>query len=234
MASAIMMLSLRVAPKDEAAFTEFYHHRYIPRLLEVAPEIVSARRYEEWGVEGSLAWFRKRFLTVYELVADDPVAAVADALARPGREAEKAEWAAFLESGAVKDVERHVYVERFAHPRRTVDGAFGGRPFFMVSVETNPAETARFDVWYETDYLPKTLADIPTFAACRRYRSLDRDVERVHTVYEANDEAALIRSFQLLRAPWRYGSNAAWEAHVGHAIRWQDAAGWRPIYRRPG
>lgn len=233
MLNAIMMLTLRVAPKDEAAFTEFYHHRYIPRLLEVAPEIVTARRYEEWGVEGSLAWFRKRFLTIYEISTDrEPVAAVADALARPGREAEKAEWASF--GSALKDVERHVYVERWAHPRRACDGPFGGRPFFMVSVETDPGHADRFRSWYETDYLPKTMADIPTFTACRRYRSIDRDVERTHTIYEANDEAALIRSFQLLRAPWRYGSNAAWEGEVGTAIAWQDAAAWRPIYRRPG
>lgn len=231
---AVMMLSLRVRPQDEAAFTEFYHHRYLPRVLELVPEIRAIRRYEEWGVEGSLAWFRKRFLTLYEIEAEDPAAALTAALARPGGEAEQAEWARWRDSGALMDVDRTLYRQSWEHPRRPPGGPFGTRPFFRVSVEVVPGQEEAFRAWYEEDYLPKTMADIPTFVAARRYTSIDREPACAHTIYEAADEAGLVRSFQLLRAPWRYGSNDDWASRVGPQIAWQDAAAWRPIYCRPG
>lgn len=233
MTATIMMLSLRVKPQEEAAFTDFYHHRYLPKVLELVPEITAVRRYEEWGVEGSLAWFRKRFLTVYQVEAEDPAAAVTAGLARPGGEEEQAEWARWRDR-ALMDVERTVFLQTWEHERRMWDGPFGGRPFFMVSVETDPEQAEAFRIWYEEDYLPKTMADIPTFVAARRYTSTAREPACSHTIYEAADEAGLIRSFQLLRAPWRYGSNEDWASRVGPQITWQDAAGWRPIYRRPG
>ncbi len=68
--SPILIVGLRIAPEKEAEFNEFYHHRYIPKLLEVVPEIRVARRYEEYGVAGSLKWFTKRFLTVYEIASE--------------------------------------------------------------------------------------------------------------------------------------------------------------------
>lgn len=233
MTATILMQTLRVAPQEEAAFTEFYHHRYLPRVLDLVPEIKCVRRYEEWGLEGSLAWFRKRFLTLFEIEAADPAAAFTAGLARPGGEAEQAEWSGWRDR-ALRDVELTVYRQSWCHARLPCDGPFGGRPFFMVSVEVAEEEEEAFRAWYEEDYLPKTMADIPTFLACRRYASLEREPRRAHTVYEAADEAGLARSFQLLRAPWRYGSNEDWAGRVGPQITWQDAAAWRPIYRRPG
>lgn len=233
MTATILMQTLRVVPQEEAAFTEFYHHRYLPRVLDLVPEIKTVRRYEEWGVEGSLAWFRKRFLTLFEIEAADPAAAFTAGLARPGGEAEQAEWSGWRDR-ALRDVELTVYRQSWCHARLPWDGPFGGRPFFMVSVEVAPAEEEAFRAWYEEEYLPKTMADIPTFLACRRYASLEREPRRAHTLYEAADEAGLARSFQLLRAPWRYGSNDDWAGRVGAQITWQDAAAWRPIFRRPG
>lgn len=230
---AIMLVSLQVEPEDEAAFTDFYHHSYIPALLAAVPEILSARRYEEWGVEGSLAWFNKRFLTLYELAAPEAIDGIEAALERPGREAEKAEWARFREK-SLRNVSRTCYRESWRHARQPWDGPFGSRCFFMVSVETDPAQEPAFRAWYEETYLPKILADVPTWAACRRYASVGRHEPLHHTIYEAADEAALIRSFQLMRAPYRYSSNADWAAWVGKAITWQDASSYRPIYRRPG
>ena len=52
-----MTLSLRVAPEKEAAFNEFYHHRYIAKLLAVVPESVTARRFAAHGIASSLKWF---------------------------------------------------------------------------------------------------------------------------------------------------------------------------------
>lgn len=233
MPATMMMVSLRVKPQQEAAFTDYYHHRYLPQLLDLVPEITAIRRYEESGVEGSLAWFRKRHLTIYEMATDDPAAALAAGLSRAAGEALQADWDRLRER-AVPEVEQVAYRQTWRHDREPGDGPFGGRPFFMVSVETDPAEEESFRDWYETDYLPKTMADIPTFVACRRYTSLGRKPERSHTIYEAADEAGLARSFQLLRAPWRFGSNEAWAGKVGQQITWQDTACWRPIFRRPG
>jgi hypothetical protein len=230
---AIIIVSLQVQPKDEAAFTDFYHHAYIPRLLQVVPEITSARRYEEWGVEGSLAWFSKRFLSVYELACADLAGDVEALLGRAGREAEKAEWERWRGS-ALRNVQRTVYRETWAHDRMPCDGRFGNRPFFVVSVETGSERREAFRAWYEELYLPKIMADVPTWAAARRYTSVGRSPALYQTVYEAADEAGLIRSFQLMRAPYRYGSNAEWNAWVGNAITWQDATSYRPIFRMPG
>lgn len=63
----LMLVSLRIAPAQEAAFNDFYHHRYLPALLRNAPEIEAVWRYEEFGVTGSLRWFNKQYLTQYLL-----------------------------------------------------------------------------------------------------------------------------------------------------------------------
>jgi hypothetical protein len=227
------MVSLRIAPEQEAGFTEFYHHRYIPRLLEVAPEIVSARRFEEYGVAGSLRWFSKRFLTVYELASETDSAGISAVLARPGREKERAEWDVW-KANHLMDVHRVLYAPTYAHERVPWDGAFGSRPFFLVTVEVKADREAEFRSWYEGEYLPKIMADVPAWAACRRYTSLDRNPVHYHTVYETWDLASLEAAFALMRSPHRYASNADWDRWVGPAITHQDATSYRPIYRRPG
>lgn len=229
----IMIVSLRIAPEKEAAFNEFYHHRYIPKLLEVVPEIRVARRYEEYGVAGSLKWFTKRFLTVYEIASEAVLDSAIEGLSRPGREAERAEWAKWKDSH-LKDVSRVAYRQTYAHERVSWDGAFGSRPFFMVTVEVKPEAEPKFGSWYEGEYLPKIMADVPTYAACRRYTSVDRDPAHVHTVYEVQSLGDLEEAFALMRSPHRYSSNAAWDGWVGPAITAQDASSYRPIFRRPG
>jgi hypothetical protein len=229
----IMIVSLRIAPEKEAEFNEFYHHRYIPKLLEIVPEIQVARRYEEYGVAGSLKWFTKRFLTVYEIASEAVLDAAIEGLSRPGREAERTEWNRWKTS-YLKDLSRVAYRQIYAHDRITCDVAFGSRPFFMVTVEVKSESEPKFRSWYEGEYLPKILADVPTWAACRRYSSVDREPVHFHTIYEVQGLGDLEESFALMRSPHRYGSNAAWDEWVGPAITAQDASSYRPIFRRPG
>jgi hypothetical protein len=222
-----------VAPEKEAAFNEFYHHRYIPKLLTVVPEIRCAHRYEEYGVAGSLKWFTKRFHTVYEIVSDELLSDAIAGLSRPGREDERAEWDRW-KAEALKDVTRVAYRQTYAHERVPWDGIFSSRPFFMVTVEVKPDAEPAFRSWYEGEYLPKIMADVPTWVACRRYTSVDRDPAHYHTIYEVGSLADLEESFALMRSPHRHGSNAEWDRWVGPAITAQDAGSYRPIFRRPG
>lgn len=231
--SMLMIVSLRIAPKEEAAFNEFYHHSYIPALCSVAPEFANVWRYEEFGVTGSLRWFNKEFLTIYEIAPGVGIPQVEEALLRAGREAERAEWARWKET-SLHDVQRHCYREIYRHRREPWGGIFASRPFFRVSVETAQAKTEEFNAWYHGTYLPKILADVPAWSACRRYSSVGEEPARVHTIYEAESAAGLEEAFSGMRAPHRYRSNADWDRWVGPAITWQDATSFRPIFRYPG
>ncbi|MEE9243315.1 MAG: hypothetical protein V3U55_04635 [Mycobacterium sp.] len=51
MPNELIVVSLTVAPEDEAEFTDFYHHCYIPKLLSLFPEIASARSYVEHNLD---------------------------------------------------------------------------------------------------------------------------------------------------------------------------------------
>ena len=228
-----MIVSLKIDPDREADFNEFYHHDYIPTLLRVVPEIESVWRFEEFGVTGSLRWFDKQFLTLYELRAGVTAEAIEEALGRPGREAQKDEWARWKDE-SLRDLERHCFREIYRHPRVPFGGPFTSRPFFRVTVETAPDRAEAFNDWYHGTYLPKIFADVPAWSAGRRYESIGRSPARVHTVYEAADAAGLEAAFAGMRAPHRYGSNAEWDRWVGDAITWQDATSFRPILRFPG
>jgi hypothetical protein len=230
--SLLMTVSLRLAPQDEAAFNDFYHHQYIPRLWENTSVFHSVRRFEEFGVAGSLRWFNKEYLTIYELKNGICPADVEAALEAPGREAEVLLWQQW-KSSALKDCRREFFEEIYRHPREPFGGCFASRPFFRVSVQTKPTETVAIESWYHHEYLPKIMADVPTWAACRRYRSLDQNSTTAHTIYETENTDALQESFSLMRAPHRYQSNAQWDDWVEKAIFQQDATSFRPIFRFP-
>lgn len=225
-----MTVTLRIAPEHEAAFTEFYHHRYIPALLSNVPEIKSVWRYEEFGVTGSLRWFNKQFITHYQLADGVSSGAIESALKRPGREELTAEWDRW-KSSHLRDVERNCQRLIYRHSREPLDGPFGSRPFFRVSVETDPLSADDFNQWYHESYLPKIMADVPAWAACRRYQTVGRVPSRVHTIYEVENSFSFDEAFAAMRAPHRYSSNAEWDQWVGKAITWQDATSFRPIFR---
>jgi hypothetical protein len=202
MTNEMIVVCLTVAPEDEAEFTDFYHHRYIPRLLALFPEITSARRYVEHNVDGTLRYYAKQQLTFYELAQGvDGTRCVAELKTRAGREAERIEWAAWAEHRLRGLESACVYRLRYEHRRTPPNGNFFGGPFFMVSVETRPESKERFERWYEEIYLPRNVADVPLWSGCRRYESVGRAPSRQLTIYEAADTASLAGALEQMRAP---------------------------------
>jgi hypothetical protein len=136
----VIVVAFRLDVDKEAPFSEFYHHRYLPNLMRDVPEIKSARRYQEHHVTGSLRYYAKQFLTLFDCAsAEGEQKALAAILARRGED----EWRRWHGS-AVRDLDPPcIYRERWAHPRTPLDGPFGSRPFFMVSVELNASRTSR-------------------------------------------------------------------------------------------
>jgi hypothetical protein len=227
--SAMIVVAFRLDVEQEAAFSEFYHHRYLPALMHAAPAIRATRRYQEHHVTGSLKYYRKQFLTLLECAS---VEGAHQALPMVGEDAEWQKWRATLH-----DLDPPcVYRQRWAHPRAAWDGNFGSRPFFMVSVELDSRQPEPFHQWYEQDYLPKNVADVPSWVACRRYSSEGRQPARHLAIYEAFDLAALDASLDMMRAPFRMAENMAWKRWDSGdlpAITWEDAATYKPIFRRP-
>ncbi|MDI1288190.1 MAG: hypothetical protein PSV46_27675 [Reyranella sp.] len=228
----LIMVSFRLDVEQEAPFSEFYNHRYIPDLIRGVPGIEAAWRYQEHHVAGSLKYYRKQFLTLFACGSRQDAGRVLSAIeARPAPELQ--EW----QARAMHDVEPPcLYVERWAHPRKPIDGDFAGRPFFMVSVELAAGQEQRFNDWYEQDYLPKNVADVPSWAACRRYSSVGRQPTRHHAIYEAADLGGLDTSLEAMRAPFRLAQNMAWkqwDSGERPAFTWEDAATFKPIFRTP-
>lgn len=228
----LVMVSFRLDVEHEAPFSEFYNHRYLRDLMREVPGIEAAWRYQEHHVAGSLRYYRKQFLTLFECRSPAEGERAVQAIeARPSPELQK--WRAL----AMHDVEpARLYLERWAHPRKPVDGNFAGRPFFMVSVELAAGQDSRFNDWYENDYLPKNVADVPSWAACRRYSSAGRTPARHHAIYEAADLAGLDASLEAMRAPFRLAENMAWkqwDSGEHPAITWEDATTFKPIFRAP-
>ena len=62
----LVVVSFRLDVEQEAPFSEFYNHRYLPGLMHDVPAIRSAWRYQEHHVAGSLKYYRKQFLTIFE------------------------------------------------------------------------------------------------------------------------------------------------------------------------
>ncbi|WP_204808035.1 hypothetical protein [Mycobacterium riyadhense] len=236
MSNEMIVVGLTVAPEDEAEFTEFYHHRHIPKLLACFPEIVSARRYVEHNVDGTLRYYAKQQLTFYELAHGvDGTRCLADLTTRGGRDAERLEWASWAQ-GRLRGLEpARLYRQRYEHLRKPPGGVFCG-PFFMVSVETRPERKDRFDRWYEETYLPRNVADVPLWSGCRRYESVGRSPEKQLTVYEATDTAKLAEALEQMRAPYRLAENASWsdwDSGADPAIVNEDATSFRPVFRYP-
>jgi len=231
----MIVVAFRLDVDQEAPFSDFYHHRYIPNLMRDVPAIQSARRYQEHHVTGSLKYYAKRFLTLLEGDSEDDERQAMLAIERRQGE-DEADWRKW-QARAGHDLEPpSLYRQRWVHPRRPLDGPFGSRPFFMVSVELRPGQEQRFHDWYEQDYLPKNVADVPGWAACRRYSSEGRQPARHLAIYEAADLASLDGSLDMMRAPYRLTENMAWkqwDTGGQPAITWEDAATFKPIYRKP-
>ncbi|WP_244941000.1 hypothetical protein [Legionella sainthelensi] len=236
--NSLIFISLNVSAEKEAEFNDFYHHFYIPNLLKVIPEIKFARRYEEHNVDGTLRYYSKRFITIYECATEtDTQLALKAIKERPGREQEKMQWQQFQLNDLHNLESACIYTLRYQHPRGIKnEHHFGSRPFFMVSVEVVSDKKDSFNEWYETIYLPKNVADVPTWTSCLRYCSHTREPARYVTIYETQDLCALKQSLELMRAPHRLKENASWKQwDTGNnaAITWEDASSFKPIFRYP-
>jgi hypothetical protein len=232
-AKPIMVVTLSVPPEKEAEFNDFYHHRFLPAMLEDAPEIHSIRRYEESGVRGNLRWLDKQFLTIYELECDDVPADLEEMFSRHSLQDPLGEFQQW-KTNHLRNFSRIAYLNTWAHERTPGDGPFGSRPLLVWSHEMKPGMDADFQDWYENSYLPLQIADIPNWLACRRYTSIDREPVRRLTIFEAADDFSLVRCMNNLRADHRVRENYEWQRRVEQAVSWQEAASFNIIYRRPG
>lgn len=92
-------------------------------------------------MEGTLRWFKRRFLTIYEFASESVIDQGLKGLGRPGRTREVEEWERW-KTNHLSDVTSVVYTETYAHPRRTGDGPFGGHPPALSLSMRRPVSTA--------------------------------------------------------------------------------------------
>jgi hypothetical protein len=232
MQNPIMVINFSVNPDAEPEFNQFYHGTFIPRLVKFSPEILNVRRYEESGVGGSLRWYNKQFLTIYQLKDEESLAqtdAIFERAAVVDTVKEFRQW----KDKALRNFSRINFDCTWIHGRQPQDGAFAARPFFLWQLEMKPDLDADFQKWYENDYLPLQVAEIPSWVGAVRYASVGRDPIRHLTFFETADEANLSRALMDLRAPHRIEQNYQWQQRVDPAVTWHDATCFRPIYRWP-
>lgn len=229
----IMIVNLSISPEEEAAFNEFYHHKFLPEMLKAVPQILSIRRYEELGIGGTLRWYDKQFLTLYELAPDTNLEKVDGFFALPVLHKVMEEFSAW-KTKSLRNFSRITFRPRWTHERKAADGQFGSRPFFLWAHEMKPDLDRGFQSWYENEYLPLQIADIPSWSMVHRYTSVNREPVRHLTFMEAATEEVLIRCLTDLRAGVRISENYEWKKRVDAAVNWHDATSFRPIYRRPG
>lgn len=228
-----MMITLGVAPEKEGEFNEFYHHRFLPGLLACAPEVLRITRFQELNISGSLRWYTKQFLTIYEFENEADIAKSDEIFKRQGISELVTEFQSW-KTNDLRNFSRVNYLPRWQHERGSEDSDFGLRPFLLWAHEMKPEFDDSFQDWYENDYLPMQIADIPGWTSCRRYSSVGKEPIRHLTFFESQDEASLMRSFDDLRALHRTTQNREWKRRVEAGVTWHDATSFRCIYRRPG
>jgi hypothetical protein len=228
--AALYVVSLSVDPDQEADFNRYCHGEHIPAVMQDAEAVRSVRRYEQFGVDGSLRWYRRQFLTIYELQPDQDLNRLSDRGLLSSTHPAMVSWQGW--SSHIHDAERRSFRVVYEHPRTTWDGPFGSRPFFLVTADVAAGDEPDFARWYHGEYLPRNVAEVPTWAAVRRYESVGCGTRRTFVVYEAWDEAGLERSLTSMRGAARLEENLSWHRWEP-AISHEDAAMFRPIYRWP-
>jgi hypothetical protein len=126
---------------------------------------------------------------------------------------------------------RITFERSWTHKRQDAE-PFSG-PFFLWQLEMQPEHDLEFQRWYENEYLPLQVADIPTWSSVRRYQSQGQTPVRHLTLFEAAHEPALTRSIEDLRSNHRIEQNYEWQKRVEPAVSWHDASSFRAIYRWP-
>jgi len=228
-----MVVSLSVAPEQHAAFTEFYHHQFLPQMLKAVPEIQCIRRYEELGTGGTLRLYNKQTITIYELKPETDLSKVDEFFELPSLR-ETVDAFGHWKSKSLRNFSRITYKPRWESERNASSAPFEENSFFLWSLEMKPDLDDAFQVWYENEYLPLQIADIPGWTMVRRYGSVNREQSRSLTFFEAADEEGLTRCLKDLRAAHRINQNYEWQKRVEDGANWQESTSFRAIYRRPG
>ena len=78
----LVVASFRLDVEQEAPFSEYYNHRYLPGLMRDVPALRSAWRYQEHHVAGSLKYYRKQFFTIFECETQQTAEQAFDAIGR--------------------------------------------------------------------------------------------------------------------------------------------------------
>ncbi|HEY9756500.1 MAG TPA: hypothetical protein V6C97_15135 [Oculatellaceae cyanobacterium] len=228
----IMVVSLSVAPEQHAAFTEFYHHQFLPALVAEVPQIKCIRRYEEvGGVTHRL--YNKQTITIYELKEDTDLTTVDSFFKLPSLKSVVDKFANW-KSKSLRNFSRDNYKifwqsERGAHLTDFPDGGF-----HLWSLECRSDKDDEFQSWYQNVYLPLQIADIPSWSRVTRFRSFGREQPRFLTFFETRDEEALLRCLKDSRAAHRINQNYEWQRQVEECATWQESASFRAIYKKPG
>jgi antibiotic biosynthesis monooxygenase (ABM) superfamily enzyme len=89
----------------------------------------------------------------------------------------------------------------------------------FVQMTAKADHEAAFNAWYETEYIPAFVRDIPGILRARRFASLSPDASGSHsylTIYEFADESALHRGLDVMksRETWR----TLWREWEGKAV----------------
>jgi hypothetical protein len=89
----------------------------------------------------------------------------------------------------------------------------------FVQMTAKKDEEAAFNQWYETEYIPAFVRDIPGISRARRFKSLgpdDSGTSTYLTIYEFVDEPALHRGLDVMksREAWR----ASWKQWEQRAV----------------
>lgn len=89
--------------------------------------------------------------------------------------------------------------------------------FVQMTIKTDQ-ETA-FNRWYEDEYIPAFVREVPGIAQCRRFVTVAPDAGGVNTyltIYEFTDQAALTRGMEVMksREVWR----KAWKEWEQRAV----------------
>lgn len=229
-AKTIMIVALTVNQEQEAEFTRFYHHEFLPLILKHVPEFTSVRRYE---VSGELRWNRRRTLSLYEIGEEGQAEAAFIGFARPALAEVVDQFKRWKETD-FSDFSRVIYKPIYEHSRVSHDGAFGNRPLFTISMELKTEVRKGFLEWLQTVYYPRLMADVPALVACRQYVSVGTEPQRYITIYECQDEQSLNRALADAGAPHRYRENEALANWEEVAVQFRETCSYRPTFRFPG
>jgi antibiotic biosynthesis monooxygenase (ABM) superfamily enzyme len=91
----------------------------------------------------------------------------------------------------------------------------------FVQMTAKPDQEAAFNAWYESEYIPAFVRDIPGIVRARRFATLSPDGNGTHsylTIYEFTDEAALHRGLDVMKSrdEWR----KLWKHWESKAVAW--------------